>query len=153
MLTLCTIGYERASSAEVINALRGAAVELLVDVRAVASSRRPGFSKTLLRATLEEAGIAYLHLRDLGTPKAGRDAARAGRCDEMRAIFAGWLRAPAAVVAFDLLAEETAARRACLLCFEADPSCCHRQVLAERLVERRAQPVRNLVAAPSATAQ
>ena len=99
MPPLFTIGYERASSAEVIEAVRGAGVELLVDVRAVAASRRAGFSKTVLRASLEAAGVDYLHLRDLGTPKAGREAARAGRCDEMRANFAGWLVCSLALMA------------------------------------------------------
>ena len=148
MPPLFTIGYERASQAEVIEALTGAGVELLVDVRAVAASRRAGFAKSVLRAGVEEAGLAYLHLRDLGTPKAGREAARAGRCEEMREVFAGWLEEPAAVAAFEPLAEEAGARRVCLLCFEADPSCCHRQVLAERLVARSPRPVHDLVAAP-----
>ena len=149
MTPLFTIGYERASSAEVIEALRGAGVELLVDVRAVAASRRAGFSKTVLRASLEAVGLDYLHLRDLGTPKAGREAARAGRCDEMRDIFSSWLEESAAVAAFERLVLEAEARRIGLLCFEADPSCCHRQVLAERLVARAPRTVHDLVAAPA----
>ena len=149
MPPLFTNGYERATSAEVIETLRGAGVELLVDVRAVAASRRAGFSRTVLRASLEEAGVDYLHLRDLGTPKAGREAARAGRCDEMRDIFSSRLEEPAAVAAFERLAKEAETRRTCLLCFEADPSCCHRQVLAERLVARAPHTVHDLVAAPA----
>ena len=147
MLPLCTIGYERASSAELIDALSNAGVQVLIDVRAIAASRRAGFSKTVLRATLEDAGIDYLHLRELGTPKAGRNAARAGRCDEMRAIFADSLEEPGAIAAFERLTEETRRRRVCLLCFEADPSCCHRQVLAERLTARTPRPVLHLAAA------
>lgn len=152
MLPVWTIGYERAAASEVIAALRSAGVELLIDVRAVAASRRAGFSKTVLRAGVEEAGLAYLHLRDLGTPKAGRDAARAGRCAEMRAIFARHLEEPSAVAAFERLAEETAARRSCLLCFEADPAGCHRAVLAERLAARAPRQVVHLSPAPGAAA-
>ncbi len=148
---LFTIGYERATSDGVIAALMAAGVDLLIDVRAVAASRRAGFSKSALRASLGEAGVGYLHLRDLGTPKAGRDAARAGRCEEMREIFAGWLEEPAAVAAFERLVEETASTRACLLCYEADPSCCHRQVLGERLMARAPRTVHDLVAAPPAS--
>ena len=48
--------------------LKRAKVKLLVDTRAVAASRRPGFSKRQLAASLDEAGIAYLHLQKLGTP-------------------------------------------------------------------------------------
>ena len=90
-----TIGYERAPLAQVTTALNNAGVDLLIDVRAVAASRRAGSSKTVLAASLREAGFDYLHLRDLGTPKAGRDAARAGRCEEMRTIFSGhWSSQP-----------------------------------------------------------
>ena len=84
---LSTIGYESEPQAAVIQRLKDAGVAIVLDVRAVASSRRAGFSKTLLAASLKEAGIDYLHLRDLGTPKAGRDAARAGRVGEMHEIF------------------------------------------------------------------
>ena len=137
---------ERATVAEVIGTLRAHKVELLIDVRAVAASRRAGFSKTILASSLAEAGVAYLHLRDLGTPKAGRDAAQAGRCDEMRTIFSGHLQEPQAVAAFERLAEEVLSRRACLLCFEADPGCCHRAVLTERLQERMPTQIEHLSA-------
>jgi uncharacterized protein (DUF488 family) len=77
--TLATIGYEDATVQRFQDALRDAGVELLVDVRAVAGSRRPGFAKTKLAANVGEIGIDYLHLRGLGTPAEGRAAARAGR--------------------------------------------------------------------------
>ena len=77
-MTLFTIGYEQAKSASVIDELKRARVGLVVDTRAVAASRRPGFSKRQLAAGLDEAGIGYLHLQKLGTPKEGRDAARSG---------------------------------------------------------------------------
>ena len=86
MIPLATIGYERAPLSKVVEALQAAGVEALIDVRAVAASRRAGFSKGVLSATVEAAGIDYLHLRDLGTPKPGRMAARAGRTAEMREI-------------------------------------------------------------------
>ena len=67
--TLFTIGYEQTPAKAVLDELENAGVKLLVDVRAVASSRRPGFSKNQLAAGLDERGIAYLHLSGLGTPK------------------------------------------------------------------------------------
>ena len=133
---LYTIGYQDATQADVIARLTAAGVGLLVDVRAVASSRRAGFSKTVLSASLAEAGIGYRHLRALGTPKPGRDAARAGRTEEMRAIFAGQLETPEA---HDQLAALEAAARAepvAILCFCAAAAGCHRRMLAERLAER-----------------
>lgn len=93
-MKLFTIGYEGATQADVIARLKTAGVQTLVDVRAVAASRRAGFSKTILGESLKVEGIDYVHLRGLGTPKAGRDAARKGRVDEMRAIFADHLAEP-----------------------------------------------------------
>src|SRR5260370_28642612 len=95
-MKLATIGYERETQAAVIQRLRDAGVEVLIDVRAVAAARRAGFSKTLLAASLNEAGIGYVRLRQLGTPKHGRDAARKGRIAEMHAIFEDHLAEPAA---------------------------------------------------------
>jgi uncharacterized protein (DUF488 family) len=135
MTTVWTIGYEGAGQAGIIARLRDARIETLVDVRAVAASRRAGFSKTVLRESLREAGIDYVHLRDLGTPKPGRDAARKGRIAEMRAIYAEHLRAPEARDAFAALCALVPARRVALLCFEAAAEGCHRRVLAERLAD------------------
>jgi uncharacterized protein (DUF488 family) len=133
---LATIGYERATLADVIERLRAAGVEVLLDVRAIAASRRAGFSKTLLAASLAAAGIDYLHLRDLGTPKAGRDAARAGRTAQMEAIYEDHLAEPRAQLALEAACETAAERRAALLCLEADARCCHRHIIAERIRER-----------------
>ena len=72
MQTLFTIGYEKAKPDAVLGELKRAKVDLLVDTRAVAASRRPGFSKRQLAAALDEDGIAYLHLQKLGTPAEGR---------------------------------------------------------------------------------
>jgi hypothetical protein len=131
---VATIGYEGATMDRVLAALVQARVELLVDVRAVASSRRPGFSKTRLAAHLTEAGIDYLHLRGLGTPAEGRAAARAGRHGEMRRIFDTHLHTAAARDDMDTLADIVGSgRRVCLLCFEADPAHCHRSIVADRL--------------------
>lgn len=135
MTTIWTIGYEGAGQAGIIARLRDARIETLVDVRAVAASRRAGFSKTVLRESLREAGIDYLHLRDLGTPKPGREAARKGRIAEMRAIYAEHLRTPEARDAFASLCALVPQRRAALLCFEAAAAGCHRRVLAERLAD------------------
>lgn len=132
-MKLATIGYEKASLPDVIARLQAAGVEVLVDVRAVAASRRAGFSKTMLAATLAAHGIDYLHLRALGTPKAGRMAARAGRFDEMRAIFEEQLATPEAQLQLAQARDLAAERRAALLCYEAQAAHCHRAVVAERL--------------------
>ena len=131
MNKLSTIGYETDTQAGLIARLRAAEVDVVVDVRAVAASRRAGFSKTLLANSLAAEGIGYLHLRPLGTPKPGRDAARAGR--EMRAIFEAHLEEPAAQLALAQATELAKDKRVALLCYEDDAACCHRRIVADRI--------------------
>jgi uncharacterized protein (DUF488 family) len=117
-----TIGYEGATMAEFLAALRQAGVRRMIDVRALPLSRRPGFSKTPLRGALAEAGIDYVHLKALGTPADGRAAARAGRHSELARIYAGQLELAEAIAQSAqmlALAQETPSA---LLCFERDPA-------------------------------
>jgi uncharacterized protein (DUF488 family) len=144
MTPLATIGYEGATQDVVIARLQAAGVKVLIDVRAVAASRRAGFSKRVLAASLAEAGIDYVHLRDLGTPKPGRDAARKGRVAEMRAIFETHLQEPAAQFALAEATEIAAGRKSALLCFEADACGCHRAIVAERICEALGCRIDNL---------
>jgi uncharacterized protein (DUF488 family) len=132
-MKLRTIGYEAAAQAAVIDCLKRAGVEVLIDVRAVASSRRAGFSKTILAASLAEAGIDYVHLRALGTPKAGRQAVRAGRVAEMERIYVAHLAEPEAQLQLAEALDIAKERSAALLCYEADAQHCHRRIVAGRL--------------------
>src|SRR5690349_2783844 len=91
---LFTIGYEKSRPDAVMAELKRAKVGLLIDTRAVAASRKAGFSKKQLAATLEDNGIRYLHLQKLGTPDDGRQAARAGRLDTLWRIYAKHLMTP-----------------------------------------------------------
>jgi uncharacterized protein (DUF488 family) len=130
-VTLFTIGYEQTVPARLIEALRGAGVSTLVDVRALANSRKPGFAKTALSAALAEAGIRYEHVKALGTPAEGRAAVRAGRPAAMRRIFGAHLAGVEPQAALASLADRTGYETICLLCLEADPSQCHRTLVAE----------------------
>lgn len=136
MGTLFTIGYEGKTQDEFLAELADAGVELLIDVRAVAASRRPGFSKTALASALGEHGIDYLHLRPLGTPAAGREAARRGRIAEMRVIYADQLETPEATLAFEQALAAALERPSALLCYEKAAPCCHRAMIAERMAAR-----------------
>jgi len=128
---LFTIGYEGATQAEVIAALRAAGVERLIDVRAVPLSRKPGFSKNVLAAGLREAGIDYVHLKALGTPPEGREAARKGNHARLAEVYAGQLEQPDAIAQAARMRELAAEKPSALLCFERDPGMCHRTLLAE----------------------
>jgi uncharacterized protein (DUF488 family) len=147
---LFTIGYEESTVRGFLDALARAEIDLVVDVRAVAASRRPGFSKRQLAAELDERGISYLHLRGLGTPKEGRLAARAGHLDKLFRIYDAHLATAVAREELDALAALLGkSRRVCLLCYERDPDHCHRRLLAERMHQRAGVAIEHLFAAPA----
>ncbi|TCT04646.1 DUF488 family protein [Aquabacter spiritensis] len=133
---LFTIGYEGTTPGVFQENLSRAQVDLLVDVRAVAASRRPGFSKGALSASVSAHGLAYVHLRALGTPKEGRLAARSGDHAGLMRIYNAHLETPAAREALDELTALARCRRICLMCYEHDVTGCHRLRLAEILSER-----------------
>lgn len=144
--TLFTIGYEKATSAAVLAELKRAKVKILVDTRAVAASRRAGFSKRQLAASLDDAGIAYLHLQKLGTPAEGREAARAGKLNTLWRIYGKHLATPDAIAAMEeLVSIVGSGQPVCLLCYERDHACCHRSRIAEIVSERTGAGIVDLI--------
>jgi uncharacterized protein (DUF488 family) len=134
---LCTIGYEQSKPDALIDELKRAKVKLLIDVRAVAASRKPGFSKRQLAASLDEHGIGYLHLQKLGTPPQGRAAARSGDFKTLWKVYEKQLNTPEAKDEMaELISIVQSGTRACLLCFERDVAHCHRQRIAEIVREK-----------------
>jgi len=133
-MKIFTIGYEKSTQPELIAALQAAGVNRVIDVRAVPLSRRPGFSKNVLRNGLAEAGIDYVHLKALGTPPDGREAARKGRQADLERIYAGQLELPEAIVAGAQMRELAEERPSALLCYEREPSGCHRTLLLRWVV-------------------
>jgi uncharacterized protein (DUF488 family) len=131
-MRIFTIGYEGATHAELVDALKAAAVERVIDVRAVPLSRKPGFSKNALAAGLREAGIDYVHLKALGTPPEGREAARKGKHDVLERVYSAQLETPEAAVQATQMIELAREKPSALLCFERDPAMCHRTLLRER---------------------
>jgi uncharacterized protein (DUF488 family) len=144
---LFTIGYEQTPAKSVLDEIERAGVKLLVDVRAVASSRRPGFSKNQLAAALDERGISYVHLRGLGTPKDGRIAARSGKFDTLHKIYAKHLKTPQAREELDELSSMVKkSGPVCILCYERDHTHCHRRWIAEIIEDRDSIKIENLAA-------
>ena len=139
-----TIGYEGASVDAFIAALRRADIALVLDIRAAPVSRKKGFSKTPLAQHFAEAGIGYRHLRGLGTPKRGREAARSGDLEAFERIFRAHLDEPEALL--DLGEAESLAQQqpVCLLCLERDPEHCHRLIVADRMAVETGQQIEHL---------
>lgn len=146
MQTLFTIGYEQAKPDAVLKELKRARIDLLVDTRAVAASRRPGFSKRQLAASLDEAGIAYIHLQKLGTPSEGRQAARSGDLKALWRIYDKHIKTPEAQDALgELLALIKSGKRIALLCYCRDPKACHRSRIVANVKKRARVKVEDLI--------
>ena len=131
--SILTIGYEKVGFAAFLTALQDAEVETLIDVRELPNSRRAGFSKNMLKANLSAAGIGYVHLKALGTPKAGRQASQRGDMATFWPIVDAALERPEARLALEQAAALARASRACLMCLEHDWRVCHRAHVCELL--------------------
>ncbi len=144
MTTIYTIGYEGASLTDFIGTLRASGVKHVMDVRELPQSRRAGFSKRALSQALGDAGIGYSHVKQLGDPKHGREAARRGDMDTFRAIFEAHLDLALTGVALQEAATVVKQQPTVLLCYERDPQCCHRTLVVRRLEALDTFEVRHL---------
>ena len=134
----------KAALTAFIRALREAGIELVLDIRAAPVSRKKGFSKNQLAAHLTEARIGYRHLRGLGTPKRGRDAARGGDSESFERIFLKHMEEPEALLDLGEAIALAETQPVCLLCLERDPEHCHRMIVGGRMVEQTGQKLRHL---------
>jgi len=141
---ICTIGYEGGTVAGFVRALKDAGVELVLDIRAAPVSRKKGFSKNQLAAHLADAGIGYRHLRGLGAPKRGREAARAGDVESFERIFLEHMEEPEALLDLGEAIALARAQPVCLLCLERDPKHCHRLIVGNRMAGESGQKLRHL---------
>lgn len=130
---LATIGYEGARLDDFLATLKAVDIDIVVDIRDRAQSRRAGFSKTALSEALAGRGIEYVHLKDLGDPKPGREAARAGNYDQFRAIYREVMASTPAKAAMTQVVELLNGRSICLLCYERDHHTCHRKLVADHI--------------------
>lgn len=131
-IPLFTLGYQGRSLREVLGILSDHAIEQVVDVRENASSRKPGFAEADLARALATAGVAYVHLPELGCAPASRHALWSGRPES--SFFEEYRRRLAERPnAFPDLVNRIDAKRTVLLCLEHEPLRCHRAVLSERL--------------------
>jgi uncharacterized protein (DUF488 family) len=139
-----TIGYEKTTIDDFVSRLADAEIDVLVDVRELPLSRKKGFSKNGLNAAVREAGIDYLHVKALGDPKPGREAARAGNHDLFVEIFTQHMDGDDAQSALTELADAVKGKRVCLTCFERHHDGCHRKIVAERLSALVGAPIEHI---------
>ncbi len=139
-----TIGYEGADLSDFISSISDAGVDVLIDVRDRAQSRKKGFSKTALSEALNAVGVEYLHLRELGDPKEGREAARSGQWEKFYKIYAKVLASEVAQHAIERIIELSETQSTCLLCYERDHRTCHRKCITDEIETRISKKARHL---------
>lgn len=130
------VGYEGHSLPSFLAALTAEKVDCVVDVRLNAISRKKGFSKRILTASLAEAGLEYLHLPALGNPKENRDGFWKPGTDlatHAHAEYRRMLQSDQAVAAMRELVDKAATASVALLCFEAREETCHRHLILDEL--------------------
>lgn len=132
---LFTIGYEGTTVQTFIANLLANNIDCILDVRALPFSRKPGFSKTQLTRRLKGAKIQYVHLGDLGTPKAIRESVKSTR------DYSTFFKTMDTYLANKKDAIEAAYRHVinhtcCLMCFEHLAAECHRKIVARRIKAR-----------------
>jgi uncharacterized protein (DUF488 family) len=130
-----SVGYEGSTVDEMIDRLVAAEVTTLVDVRLNPSSRRPGWSRKALTASLDEAGITYVHEKLLGNPPENRDSFRKGDGTEGRKAMRARLAGESAP-ALDRFVELATGDRIAVLCVERERERCHRQVITDVVQEK-----------------
>lgn len=140
---LFTFGYEGLDISSFIARAKGAGVRTVVDVRELPLSRKKGFSKSSFREALAAAGIAYAHMPALGCPREVRDRYKSD--GDWAAYTRGFLAYLATQQhTIDELAKIANATEACLVCFEADFTMCHRTFVARGVRARGGPPVTHL---------
>jgi uncharacterized protein (DUF488 family) len=139
-----TIGYEGAELAAFLSALTRFDISLLIDVRELPLSRKRGFSKRALGDAVAARDIGYMHFKELGDPKPGREAARRGDYSSFRLIFARRLKEAGAIDALGRIEQLCKKNKVCLMCFERSPEYCHRAMIAAELSRTTGMRVRHL---------
>jgi uncharacterized protein (DUF488 family) len=135
---ILTVGHSTRSLDDFIALLRAHGVQRLVDVRRFPGSRRyPHFGAESLARALPREGIQYSHEPDLGGRRtAGTDSPNtAWRSAGFRA-YADYMATPLFAAALARLLAHAADAATAIMCAEAVPWRCHRQLIADALVAR-----------------
>lgn len=136
-LTILGLGYEGITIDDYLQSLKEWNIDVVVDVRLNPISRKSGFSKTKLSEAIRDAGMDYIHRRELGNPKENRagftePASPTGRAAHQR--YRDILDTESGREALEEVADLARSNRVALLCFEANERCCHRKLIREAVI-------------------
>jgi uncharacterized protein (DUF488 family) len=134
-ISVFTIGYAERTIKEFIERLKRNNITVLIDVREIPVSRKPGFSKSRLSEILRNNDINYIHVKDLGSPKHLRKKLQQN--NDYKSFFfeyRTYIDSKTKIVEElykDVVSQETS----CLMCMERLPEYCHRKIVAEKIKE------------------
>ncbi|MEN6496494.1 MAG: DUF488 domain-containing protein [Thermoguttaceae bacterium] len=134
-----TIGHSNHDIATVVEMLQGEAIRQVVDVRRFPGSRRqPQFEREALAASLHGVGVRYYHFGALGGRRTIRleDSPNTGWRSESFNAYADYMQTEEFQAALAELMILATRQRTAILCAEALPWRCHRQLIADALAAR-----------------
>ncbi|MGB3615315.1 MAG: DUF488 domain-containing protein [Elainellaceae cyanobacterium] len=138
-----TAGYEGKTVDEFLKLLLRAGVCRLIDVRYNPISRRYGFHKSTLKRLCSSLKIDYQHLPGLGISGSARSDLKS--MDSYKELFKEYrCRLPNNQDDLYRIANLLKSEPSVLVCMEANPECCHRNVLAHYLMGILELPVKHL---------
>jgi hypothetical protein len=137
-LPILTIGHSTRPIDEFIELLRQHGVERLVDIRTIPRSRHnPQFNSAALAKSVEDNGIGYVHLKELGGLRhPRRDSINTGWRNASFRGYADYMQTAEFEEALRRLLQLCESKRCAAMCAEAVPWRCHRSLLADALVAR-----------------
>jgi len=137
-MILHTIGHSTRSSDEIVALLRGHDIQLLADIRRFPGSKRyPHFASEAMAQWLPDDGIAYIHMPELGgRRKPLADSRNTAWCNEQFRAYADYMASDEFRAAIDKLVALNERQRAAIMCAEAVPWRCHRNLVADELTRR-----------------
>lgn len=129
-----TVGYEKRKIDDFVKILKGHKIDIIIDIRANGHSRKPGFSYLTLKKRLENEGIDYLQMKELGAPKKLRDGLKEKGYGWFFKEYEKYIETEP--LELDKLEKITKYSKSCLMCFELEPRECHRSIVAKKLSDR-----------------
>lgn len=141
-----TIGYEGITFEKYINKLIENDIDILCDVRKNPFSMKFGFSKNMLKHALEQIGIKYIHIPELGIESEDRQELNC--LEDYKKLFNEYesttLQSTKAVDALTAISVLVQSNKIALTCFEKDIEYCHRGIIAKKLREEHSLMYTNL---------
>lgn len=138
-----TAGYEGRMIDDFLNLLMKSGITRLIDVRSNPISRKYGFHKTTLNRLCKYLEIDYQHIPGLGISSLKRSTSNSE--SEYDNLFEDYRRElPSKKEDLQNIMKLLKTKPSVLVCMEANPQHCHRNILAQYLIDEVKMPIKHL---------